>query len=76
MDFEQIINAMNEALQAVDKMPDTALKLSLICTLFDHVCETCGRDKEKTINELRDLILSVQEDLGGMYEGAHKRGEY
>ena len=70
MDMELMnttITAMQTAMKAVDTIPDDNLKLALVCTMFDHVCETCGMDKAATLEKLRGLILQCNNELGNMY---------
>ena len=66
MDF---IENMNKALSAFDTLPSYELKLTLLCTMFDHICETHNKDKSAELAKMCVLIAEVNGIEGDMYAG-------
>lgn len=64
-----IYECMEICKKAFDEIEDSALKLSLLCVLFDHVCETDGLNKTEKINEIRDAVVMINRHYGDMYQG-------
>ena len=54
--------------KAFDGVNDSAMKLSMLCVLFDHICETDGLDKAEKINTIRDMVVLVNRTHGDMYQ--------
>lgn len=46
------------------------MKLAIIPTLFEHICEKCGLDKKETWDRIGSKIKDVVEELGPMYPNA------
>ena len=52
----------------LDKIPDTDMKISVICMLIDHVCERGEMDKKEVIDAIADSVKDVNKKMGDMYE--------
>lgn len=67
MDFMEFVETVQSCYDSVDKIPSKELKIALLCTLFDHVCETENMDKQATLSMMVESISDVNRELGNMY---------
>lgn len=49
------------------------VKMAIIPTLFEHICEKCGLDKKETWDRIGTTIKDVNEELGPMYPNAKRK---
>lgn len=49
------------------------MKMAIIPTLFEHICEKCGFDKKETWDRIGAAIKDVNEELGPMYPNAKRK---
>jgi len=49
------------------------MKLAIIPTLFEHICEKCGLNKKETWDWIGSRIKDVNEELGPMYSNTKRK---
>ena len=49
------------------------MKLAIIPTLFEHICEKCGLNKKETWDRIGSRIKDVNEELGPMYSNIKRK---
>ena len=49
------------------------MKLAIIPTMFDHICEKCGIDKKEAWERIGAAIKDVNEELGPMYSNTKRK---
>lgn len=79
MDFKIELTAARELsdkiLDALDETECSGiLKMVIIPTLFDHICEKCGFDKKEMWNLLGDAVKDANKKYGPMYPNLKKTG--
>lgn len=52
---------------ALTDLNDCGLACALLCTLFDHVCESYNLDKKETLEKMVLTIGLANSELGNMY---------
>ena len=64
----EAFETVSKILVLVGKINGADMKLALIATLFDHVCEIEHLDKTKTAENLFNAIRDVGAKFGSMYK--------
>ena len=49
------------------------MKMAIIPTLFDHICEKCGIDKKEAWERIGTAIKDVNEKFGQMYPNTKRK---
>ena len=65
---DKILNILDET-----ECP-TYMKMAIIPTLFEHICEKCGLDKKEMWDRIGSAIKDVNEKRGPMYPNLRETG--
>lgn len=72
--MKDAIETMMQMLYMMDSLKSGELKIALICTLFDHVCETDGFDKSEKIDQIAYMVKEVNKEFGDMCDARKDEG--
>lgn len=66
--FNDFKKWMADCIDAIDAIPTVPFKIAMLCTLFDHVCETNNLDKKQELQTMYAMIMACQNEIGSMYK--------
>ena len=52
-------DALNVCTEALEKLNNPAMQMSIVCTLFDFVCDTNHLDKRSRLVDVTEMIANV-----------------
>ena len=66
--LDQMLNTANKSIEVIEELPNSVLKLAVVGTLFDHICETEKLDKEEAWEMLTNIRREINREIGPMYK--------